>query len=276
VRDSTIGASVVQTTCYACGIHGTAVVTGEQILLRIYVRSGDRTPHTPTHERLVKAARSAALAGATVVRGVMGYGHHDLLRPSPWRLVEQVPVIVEIVDGAEPINAFIRGPMNQLMIGGMATLERAHVITYRHRSTPTAEPLQLGPLVGPLSTIPQIEDTSAMATAYQGVLLRVFCGESDRTPDGMTVYEAIVRRARELGLAGATVLRGVEGFGANSVVHKATLLELSADLPIVIEVVDTEQKVQGLLPFVEQTMRDGMITMEHVAILVYRAGAAAS
>ncbi len=245
-------------------------MTGEQILLRVYLRSGDRTPHTPTHERLVKAARSAGLAGATVFRGVMGYGHHEVLRPSAWHLVEHVPVIVEIVDAAESITAFLRGPMNQLMIGGMATLERAHVITYRDRSTPEVEPLQLGPLIPPLSTVPQIEVTPAMATTHQGVLLRIFCGESDRTSDGTTVYEAIVRRARELGLAGATVLRGTQGFGANSVVHKARLLEMSSDLPIVIEIVDTEPKVRSLLPHLEAMVTEGMITMEYVTILMYR------
>ena len=84
------------------------------------------------------------------------------------------------------------------------------------------------------------------------------------------LYEAIVARTRELGLAGATVLRGTEGFGANSVVHKARLLEMSSDLPIVIEIVDTEANVRTLLPHLEMMVAEGMITMEFVTILVYR------
>jgi PII-like signaling protein len=81
-----------------------------------------------------------------------------------------------------------------------------------------------------------------------------------------------VGKVRELGLAGATVLRGVEGFGAHSVVHKAKLLEMSTDLPIVIEIVDTGEKIRGLLPHLEQMVGEGMITMEYVVILMYRHG----
>ena len=110
-----------------------------------------------------------------------------------------------------------------------------------------------------------------MTTKQEGVLLRIFIGEDDRA-DGKPLYEAIVQKARELGLAGATVLRGSEGFGAHSVVHKAALLEMSTDLPIVIEMVDVEEKVNRLLPYLEQAVTEGMITMEHVLILLYRHG----
>jgi PII-like signaling protein len=102
-----------------------------------------------------------------------------------------------------------------------------------------------------------------------GVLLRVFIGDSD-TYQRKPLYEAILLKARELGLAGATVLRGSEGFGAHSVVHKAQLLEMSTDLPIVVEIVDTEEKIQLLLPQLETMVQEGMITMEYVIILLYR------
>src|SRR5207302_10971531 len=93
--------------------------------------------------------------------------------------------------------------------------------------------------------------------------------DSDRF-DGKPLYEAIVQQVRALGLGGATVLRGVEGFGAHSVVHKAALLELSTDLPIVIEIVDTEPNIRRLLPHLETMVAEGMITMEYVMILLYR------
>jgi hypothetical protein len=102
-----------------------------------------------------------------------------------------------------------------------------------------------------------------------GILLRVFIGESDRYQH-KPLFEAIVQKVRELGLGGATVLRGSEGFGANSVVHKAALLEMSKDLPIVIEIIDTEEKIQTLLPHLEAMVTEGMITMEYVLILMYR------
>jgi PII-like signaling protein len=108
-----------------------------------------------------------------------------------------------------------------------------------------------------------------MTLNENGILLRVFIGESDRL-EGKPLYEAIVQKTRELGLAGATVLRGTEGFGANSVVHKAHLLEMSTDLPIVIEIVDAHDKINLLLPHLQSMVREGMITMEYVAIVLYR------
>ena len=131
------------------------------------------------------------------------------------------------------------------------------------------KPLSLGGLLEPLSTVPQFTATETMQINEQGVLLRIFIGDSDRH-ERRPLYEAILYKAKELGLAGATVLRGVEGFGANSVVHKAALLEMSTDLPIVIEVVDTEEKIRTLLPHLETMVGEGMITMEHVMILMYR------
>jgi PII-like signaling protein len=112
-----------------------------------------------------------------------------------------------------------------------------------------------------------------MKVNENGVLLRVFAGESD-VFENKRLYEAIVGKVRELGLAGATVLRGVEGFGAHSVVHRASLLEMSTDLPIVVEIVDTEEQIKRLLPSLEEMVHEGMITMEHVMILLYREGPA--
>ena len=108
-----------------------------------------------------------------------------------------------------------------------------------------------------------------MTINEDGVLLRIFAGESDKA-DNKPLHEAVLGKAREMGIAGATVLRGVDGFGANSVVHKTTLLEMSSDLPIVIEVADAREKIERLLPYLEQVVHEGMITMEHVAIVVYR------
>src|SRR5437868_5787203 len=98
-------------------------LAGENVLMRIYVQNADRIPHTPTHQRIVAAARKAKLAGATVIRGILGAGYHGLIRASQWSLVEHVPVIVEIVDRADRIANFIQGPLDQIMIGGMLTLE---------------------------------------------------------------------------------------------------------------------------------------------------------
>ncbi|TMP97270.1 MAG: DUF190 domain-containing protein [Verrucomicrobia bacterium] len=109
-----------------------------------------------------------------------------------------------------------------------------------------------------------------MKIPEQGKLLRIFVGESDRWHH-QPLYEAIVLKARELGLAGATVLRGPMGFGANSRLHTAKILRLSLDLPMVIEIVDTDEKVQLLLPHLDEMVLEGLVTLENVQVLKYRA-----
>ncbi len=101
-------------------------------------------------------------------------------------------------------------------------------------------------------------------------LVRIFVGESDHW-EGRPLYEALVHRAREMGLAGATVLRGIEGFGASSVVHTARILRLSEDLPIVIELVDTAARVDRFLEVADEMVREGLVTVERVEIRKYQA-----
>lgn len=108
-----------------------------------------------------------------------------------------------------------------------------------------------------------------MKLPEEGKLLRIFVGETD-TFKGKSLYEAIVLKARELNLAGATVFRGIMGYGANSRIHSLKLLRLSEDLPVMIEIVDTEENIKRLLPFLDETVKEGLITMEKVSILKYR------
>src|SRR5262249_34259009 len=103
------------------------------------------------------------------------------------------------------------------------------------------------------------------------VLVRVFIGESDRWR-GRPLATALVERLRSEGFAGATVLRGLAGFGARSIVHTAHLLELSQDLPLVVEVVETQERVDRLMPILDEMMADGLVTLEKVRVLKYSAG----
>ena len=246
---------------------------GEQILLRAYLRSTDLHHLAPVYQRLVREAGAYHLAGATVLMGIMGFGARGVIEASDWRPVSTVPVIVEIVDSAERIAEFINGPVHQIMQHGLVTLERAGVMLYRHRAaTDPAPALELLSSVTPLSTVPQIEARDHMKINEDGVLLRIFAGESDRY-EKKPLHAAIVAKARELGLSGATVLRGAMGFGANSVLHTTKVLELSTDLPILIELVDSEENIRKLLPHLETMVTEGMITMEHVRVLLYRRAA---
>jgi PII-like signaling protein len=107
-----------------------------------------------------------------------------------------------------------------------------------------------------------------MELPKEAVLLRIFFGEADRH-DGKPLHEAIVMKAREMQMAGATVLRGPMGFGHSSRMHTAKILRLSEDLPLIVEIVDTEEKINGFLPVLDAMMGSGLVTMEKVKVLRY-------
>ena len=109
-----------------------------------------------------------------------------------------------------------------------------------------------------------------MQIPHEAVLLRIFIGESDRW-EHKPLYEAIVLKARELHLAGATVLRGPMGFGKSSRLHTAKILRLSMDLPLVIELVDAEEKINEFLPVLDKMIQGGLVTLEKVKVIDYRA-----
>lgn len=247
---------------------------GEQTLLRVCLRNTDKQHwfSAPAADALVQRARTEGLAGATVLRGFFGLDvSGQLLETRVWSLVDHVPVIVEIIDSPKAIGRFL-SVVQEVVWEGLATLERAHVLLYRqNREAAARAAMRLdvpGPIT-PLSTLPSAEEFPIMKLSEHGQLLRVFIGESDGW-HGQPLYRAIVVKARELGLAGATVLRGPMGFGANSRMHTAKLLELSTDLPVVIEIVDSPEKIQSLLPFLDEAVTEGLITIEDVKVLKYR------
>ena len=120
-----------------------------------------------------------------------------------------------------------------------------------------------------------------MSDRFEGerTLMRIFIGESDRCADGphrgKPLYEALLAMFRERGFAGATVLRGIAGFGASAKVHTDKILRLSLDLPIVIEVVDTEEKIQAIRPELDVMIGGGLITLERARVVLYRPADAA-
>ena len=105
----------------------------------------------------------------------------------------------------------------------------------------------------------------------EGHLLRIFIGENDKF-EGKPLYEWIVQKAKESGLAGATVIRGIEGFGASSRIHTTKILRLSDDMPIIIEIVDVLEKIEKFIPLIDWAIREGLATVEKVEIRFYRSG----
>lgn len=110
-----------------------------------------------------------------------------------------------------------------------------------------------------------------MKSSSTGKLLRIFVGESDRC-GSQPLYTAIVERARHAGLGGATVFKGIEGFGGHSVVHAARVFDLSTDLPVLIEIVESEERIRAFLPQLDELVGEGLVTMESVEIIHYKTG----
>jgi PII-like signaling protein len=108
-----------------------------------------------------------------------------------------------------------------------------------------------------------------MKLPEEGYLLRIFIGENDSL-NGHPLFEAIVTKAREMNFAGATVLRGIMGFGAESRIHTTKILRLSDDLPIIVEIVDTKEKIDELIPWLDEVVLEGLITLEKMKVIKYR------
>jgi len=224
----------------------------------------------------VETARHEDLQGAIVLKGFMGLrADGTIVREHTWAVSQEVPVIVEVVDGPHHVERLL-ARIEPAMKDGSITLERAHVVLYRGRADLKAR--DVAPRCDVVATRGQSAalEVKTMTIPEAGVLLRVFIGESDREKGrDRPLYEAIVQRAREAHLAGATVLRGPMGFGRHSRMHAAKLLDLSTDLPIVIEIVDSEEKIEGFLPVVDDLVTEGLVTLEAVRVLKYAASARA-
>jgi len=244
---------------------------GEQVLCRFYLTNVDRVGPQPTYEAIVETARHERLAGATVLKGHMGFSLGGrILTEQAWTVSNALPVIVEVVDSEARIARLLKAVAPRVH-RGMVTLERAHVLYYRGIAAPGA-PVSMDAPSDVALHAPQ--EVAPMQIPEEGVLLRIFIGESDvDSRTGRPLYEALVHRAREMHLAGATVLRGPMGFGKHSRLHTSKLLELSRDLPIVIEIVDAENKIQSFLPVVDESVQEGLVTMEKVRVLKYTAKA---
>lgn len=112
-----------------------------------------------------------------------------------------------------------------------------------------------------------------MRLPSEAKLLRIFIGEADKY-EGKPLYEVIINLARQKGMAGATVIRGLMGFGAHTRMHTAKILRLSEDLPIVIEIVDEPEKIEAFLPEIDQMIREGLVTLEKIGVIAYRSDSA--
>ena len=229
-------------------------MAGEQVLCRFDLSNQARHGLGSLYEWIVSTAHKHHLHGGSVFIGIHGLdADGTAIEPHTWSLTDHVPVTIEVVDDADRIGELLRTVEPQFH-RGIITLRAAHVVT---RGSGARLP----------SRVPGV---ITMKTLEDGVLLRIFIGESDRDPAAhRPLYETLVRRAHDLRLAGATVMRGHIGFGRHSRVHSAKFLELATDLPVVVEIIDSEEKVQSFLPVVEELVKEGLVTMEAVRLARY-------
>jgi PII-like signaling protein len=245
----------------------------EQVLCRFHLSNLARHGAEPLYQWIVEAAHREGLQGATILKGFMGLRPDgSIMREKAWALSQEVPVIVEVVDGPHHVERLLQRVEPSLKEGTI-TLERAHVVLYRGGET-DLKPRDVAPRADVISSqgASAAWEVKTMTMPEEGVLLRIFIGESDREKGrDRPLYETLVRRAREAHLAGATVLKGPMGFGRHSRMHTAKLLALSTDLPVVIEIADAEEKIQSFMPVVDELVREGLVTLEAVRIIKYTA-----
>lgn len=243
-------------------------VQAEQVLCRFHLSSVAQHGMSPLYEWILERAHHEGLQGGTVLKGFYGMNPRgSVLQERTWSLSQELPVIVEVVDEAAKIEVLL-AKVEPVFRSGVITLERAHVLMYRAGERDVTGPLNGRSITGTASSV--AAGVRTMKLPERGALLRIFIGESDKDPGSdRPLYEAIVRKAKEAQLAGATVLRGQMGFGRHSRVHTAKLFDLSTDLPVVIEIVDAEEKVDTFLPTVDELVTEGLVTLEAVRILRY-------
>jgi PII-like signaling protein len=246
------------------------MIPPEATLLRVYCKAIEKSHGVPLYRAIVETARRRHLAGSSVFPVELGYGSHRRLHDAASEYASfEIPIMVEIVDAPERV-AELAAELESMVSEGLVALSRARVRRYthgtEHESGGRPEPTLHS--VAPVGRLSGEEATDPMKIEGEAKRVTVYIGSAD-TWHGRNLAVAIVERCRELGLAGATVTRGVMGFGKHSVIHKAHLLGLSDDLPEKIEVVDRPDAIEHLLPVLDEMLGGGLIVVEDVHVVRY-------
>lgn len=240
---------------------------GPAVLLRMYLNAEDSAGGMPLYRAAVETARRRGLAGASVFPVEMGFGVHRHIHDLASEYSSSIPIVVELAEDPERIAA-VAAELESMLRGGLVVVSPAWVHRYRHATEcvqPGPQPASGGPSGRP-DQVTREEVSRPMTTGNEAKRVTVYVGSSD-TWHGRNLAIAIVERCRAMGMAGATVSRGVMGFGKHSVIHKAHLLGLSADLPEKVEVVDGPEAIARLLPVLDEMVGGGLIVIEDVRIV---------
>ena len=214
----------------------------------VYVNQDAKYHHTPLYEAILTFLLNRGVAGATATRALAGFGEHRVMHtPRIEVLAEHLPIRVEFIESASKVDEIL--PTLYDMVGdGLIEVQDTQVVKASRKEKPAG--------------------ASEPHERRQGraKLMRIFLGEADRWQDE-PLYQAIVKRLRMMEISGATVYRGILGYGAKGHTHKQSFLHLSRDLPIMIAVVDTEEKIVEASRAVEEMLGDGLIVLSDVDIV---------
>jgi PII-like signaling protein len=224
---------------------------GKATKVSIYLSEGSTLHGASTYSSILDFLFFRGVSGATVLKGVAGFGaDHHIHSSSSVEISDHLPLKIEFIETREKVNELL-GKLEELAGSGMIELQETTIAKPARASKP--------------KTVSAPEHVKIEGKAK---LMRIFIGESDRWHDE-PLHEALVRAMRANDLAGVTVYRGILGYGAHRRVHKEKPLHLSHDGSIMLSVIDTEEKLQGFLPIVEQMVQEGLIVLSDVDIIKY-------
>lgn len=224
---------------------------GKAVKVSIYLSEGSTHHGVPIYSSILDFLFFRGIAGATVLKGVAGFGaDHRIHSTSSVEISDQLPLKIEFIETREKVNELL-GKLEEMAGSGMIEIQE----------TTIAKPAQVSkPRKDPTPEHVRIEGKAK--------LMRIFIGESDRWQE-QPLHEALIRAMRANDLAGATVYRGILGYGAHRRVHKQKPLLLSQDNSIMISVVDTEEKLKDILPIIDKMVQEGLVVLSDVDIIKY-------
>ncbi len=225
--------------------------TGKAVKVSILLSEGDTRHGVPLLSSILDFLYYRGVAGATVLKGVAGFGADHRIHTSYFLDVsDHLPVKIEFTETREKVEAIL-GKLEEMVGPGMIEIQETTVVKALQTSkTAPAHPPEHIKMQG------------------KAKLMRIYIGESDRWKE-KPLHQALVEAMRANDLAGVTVYKGIMGYGAHGRIHKESPLRLSHDASIMLSVVDTEEKIQGFLPIVEQMVEEGLVVLSEVDIVKY-------
>ena len=212
----------------------------------IYLNEDTRAHHGPLYEAVMRFLLQKGVSGATATRCLAGFGsHHQMHTPKIEALAEHLPIRIEFIETAQRVDQLLP-ELYEMVSDGLIEVQETTVV----KAAGEAEP----------ETAMRPARERLQGTAK---MMRVYLGEADRL-DGEPLYDAIVKRLRMLDIAGATVYRGILGYGAKGHTHREHFLHISKDLPMMISIVDAPEKVARAAEVVEGMMEEGLIVLSDV------------